>query len=291
MVPEVGEAEPVARARPRRTGSTEKGIPEVNADPSINAPGQPAPRRRGAPRLALLAGAVALLALAVGCTPRTEVTVAGSAETARGIAVSGEGSVSVRPDIALVSLGVEVTADTVAAARGQAADAMEAIQSALGDQGVEDDDIQTQAFNIYPQYSYSEGEAPRIVAFIVQNAVQVKVRNLDNTSAVLDSAIEAGGDAVRVNGISFTVENPEEFLTDARREAVEDARARAQVLADAAGVELGDPISIQESSGGFPGGFPAFERAAADGMGGATPINPGEQELTVSVTAVFSIAD
>ena len=238
---------------------------------------------------AVLAGAGAILALGVACTPTTEVTVAGNGAATQGIAVAGEGSVSVAPDIALVNLGVEVTAGTVADARSQAADAMDAMQGAMNDEGVEDKDIQTQYFNIYPQYQYADNKAPEIVGYTVSNTVQVKIRNLDSVSAVLDGAIAAGGDAVRVNGISFTIEDPEEFLADARREAVENAREHAQVLADAAGVELGDAISINESTN-YNGGlyYPAAERADA-GMGGSTPVNPGEQELRVNVTVVYGI--
>jgi len=237
----------------------------------------------------LLGAAGAILALGVACTPTTEVTVAGDGSSMQGIAVSGEGSVSVRPDIALVNLGIEVTAGTVADARGQAADAMSAMQDAMNDEGVEDQDIQTQYFNIYPQYQYSDNKAPEIVGYTVSNSVQVKVRNLDSVSAVLDGAIAAGGDAVRVNGISFTVEDPEEFLADARREAVANAREHAEVLAEAAGVELGDARSINESTSYIDGPYyPAVDRAEA-GMGGSTPVNPGEQELRVNVSVVYGI--
>lgn len=243
-------------------------------------------------RGALLVGAGAILALSVACTPKTEVTVAGGdGGTSQGIAVSGEGTVSVRPDIALVNLGIEVTAETVATARDEAADAMQAMQDAMSDEGVAEEDIQTQFFNIYPQYNYSESNGPQIIGYVVSNQVQVKVRDLDTVSAVLDSAIEAGGDAVRVNGITFTVEDPEQFLSDARREAVADARAKAEVLAEAAGVELGAAISINESTN-FGGDmyYPAAD-VRQEGMGGATPVNPGEQDLRVNVAVVFAIAE
>ena len=247
---------------------------------------------RGIRRGAILAGAGAILALGVACTPTTEVTVAGQGTATQGIAVAGEGSVSVRPDIGVLNLGVEVTAETVAAARDQAADAMDAMQNAMNDEGVADEDIQTQYFNIYPQYNYSENSAPTIIGYVVSNQVQVKVRDLDSVSAVLDAAIAAGGDAVRVNGISFTVENPEEFLADARREAVANAREHAEVLADAAGVELGAPISINESSNFNGGPYPAAEMRQDGGMGGgSTPVNPGEQELRISVSVVFGITE
>lgn len=242
-------------------------------------------------RSAIVAGAAALIVVGVACTPTTEVTVAGEGQSGmRGISVTGEGTVSVRPDIGIVNVGVEVTAPTVAEARGNAADAMSAIEDALSAEGVDEADIQTQYFNIYPQYSYSEREAPQIVAFTVSNTVTVKVRDLDNVSDVLDAVIDAGGDAVRVNGIQFTVEDPESFLSDARREAVENARARAEILAEAAGVTLGEAISINESmntSGEF---YPAMDRTAT-GAGGATPISPGEQELLVNVSVVYSIGE
>jgi len=241
-------------------------------------------------KAALVLGAGAIVALAVGCTPTTEVTVAGNAQTSQGIAVSGTGSVAVQPDIAIINMGIEVTAPTVAEAREQAADAMTALEEAVAGQGVEDADIQTRYFNIYPQYSYAEGAAPAITGFTVTNQVEVKVRNIDSASAVLDSAIIAGGNAVRVNGISFTVDDPEQFLADARRDAVENARANAEILASAAGVELGAPISINESTS-YSEPYPPYyaERSAQD-SGGATSVNPGEQELTLVVSVVFDIA-
>ncbi|MCK9487380.1 MAG: SIMPL domain-containing protein [Dehalococcoidia bacterium] len=250
------------------------------------------PSRRLSRRALLAAGAAALVAVTVACTPTTEVTVAGAAQNTQGIAVAGQGSVSVRPDIAELNLGVEVTALTVAEARGRAADAMASVQAAITGLGVAEEDIQTRYFNIYPQYSYPEREAPQITGFVVTNQSQVKVRDMDNVSAVLDAAVEAGGDAVRVNGISFTVEDPEAFLADARTQAVNNARDRAQVLADAAGVELGAPLSINEAAS-FPGPYPEFVRQAQDGGGSSasTPLNPGEQELTVSVSVVYSIQD
>lgn len=248
------------------------------------------PSVRGLRRAVAVVGAGAVLALGVACTPTTEVTVAGEGTATQGIAVTGEGRVSVAPDIAMLNLGVEITAPTVAEARDRAAEAMDGMQTAMNGQGVEDRDVQTQYFNIYPQYSYPENGVPQIVGYVVNNQVQVKVRNLDSVSAVLDAAIEAGGDAARVNGIQFTVENPQEFLADARREAVANARQHAEVLADAAGVTLGAPISINEAmnfNGPMP--YPAATGARDAMGGGSTPMNPGEQDLYVIVSVVFGI--
>jgi len=243
-------------------------------------------------RTALVVGAAAVLLLGVACTPTTQVTVAGGdGQSNFGISVTGEGRVTVAPDMGVLNLGIEVSAPTVAEARGAAADAMDAMQTAMTGLGVEARDISTQYFNIYPQYSYAEGRTPEITGFTVSNQVSVKVRNIDNVSAVLDAAIEAGGNAVRVNGISFTVENPEQHLADARRDAVENARAHAEVLATAAGVTLGAPLSINESFGGYPPYYGVPERAFDGGMGGGTPVNPGEQELSISVSVLFSISE
>jgi uncharacterized protein YggE len=240
-------------------------------------------------RIALRNAAIAAVALfalgAAACTPTTQVTVAGPAEQT-GISVTGEGTVSVRPDIARINLGVEVTAPTVAEARAGAADAMDAVQAALSANGVARDDVRTQYFNIYPQYVYPPDTGqPRITGFTVSNQVVVTVRNIDTSSDVLDAAIEAGGDAVRVNGISFTVDNPEQYLTQAREQAIANARSRAEVLANAAGVTLGTARTINESTTSFDGPYPAFERAA----GAPTPVSPGEQELRVIVSVVFNI--
>jgi uncharacterized protein YggE len=243
--------------------------------------------------LGAVGGIVAVIALlivavvAVLNEPTAEVTLSSQAQT--GISVSGSGSVAVTPDIARIEVGVEVTGDTVAEARSDAADAMDAVTDAIKDNGVDDADIRTRYFNIYPQYNYREDEPPEIVGFVVSNQVTVTVRDIDNSSAVLDAAIDAGGDAVRVNGISFTVDDPGQFLDEARAEAIDDARARAETLADAAGVSLGAVRSISESTSFVGDQRIAVPEAALDGAGGATSISPGEQELSVSVSVVFEV--
>jgi uncharacterized protein YggE len=243
--------------------------------------------------LGAIGGIVAVVALliialvAVINEPAAQVTLSGQQQT--GISVSGSGRVSVMPDIARIDVGIEVTGETVAEARGEAADAMDAVMEALKDNGIDEADIKTRFFNIYPQYSYRDEEAPEIVGFTVNNQVTVTVREIDNASEVLDAAIEAGGDAVRVNGISFTVDEPEEFLDQARADAIADARSRAETLADAAGVDLGSVRSISESTSFVGDQRFAVPEAAFDSAGGATSISPGEQELSVSVSVVFDV--
>lgn len=244
--------------------------------------------------LGAIGGIVAVVALliialvAVMNEPAAQVTLSSQAQT--GIAVSGSGTVTVTPDIARLEVGVEVTGRTVAEARDDAAAAMDAVMAALADNGVDEEDVRTRSFNIYPQYNYRDEEAPEIVGFIVSNQVTVTVRDIDNVSVVLDAAIAAGDDAVRVNGISFTVDEPDALLDEARADAMADARARAETLADAAGVELGAVRSISESTS-FIGNqrFAVPEAAFDSAAGGATSISPGEQDLSVTVSVVFEV--
>ena len=235
----------------------------------------------------LLLGGLALVAL-TACTP--DITIqAPSPQQSTGIAVTGTGYVVATPDGARINLGVSVTASTVAKARGDAAAAMQRVQDVLKQQGVADKDVQTQSFSISPQYDYSDRATPRITGYQVNNQVQVTVRKLDSASEVLDATVAAGGDAVRVNGISFEVDKPEALLAPAREDAVQDARARAEVLAKAAGATLGAARSISESTGG---GFPppiAFDKGMAASAEAPTPLNPGEQRLAVTVSIVYDL--
>ena len=232
---------------------------------------------------------VALLIVAVVAVinqPSADVTLGGSDQS--GLSVNGTGSVAVIPDVARLELGVEVTAKTVAQARSSAAEAMDEIMASLKANGVDEKDVQTRYFSIYPQYNYRNETAPEITGFAVNNQVTVTVRELDTVSDVLDDAIAAGGDFVRVNGISFTVDDPEQFLDDARKKAVENAREHAETLASAAGVSVGGVRSISESSGGYYPPEPRFSMDTA-AAGGSTAISPGEQDLTISVFVVFDI--
>ena len=241
---------------------------------------------RGFRAVALL-GLLGLASLAVACQGDTTVLVGGTGQ--EGISVTGSGTVSVTPDVAIINLGVEVSRPTVARARAEAADAMEAIRESLADNGVEDRDIATQFFNIFPQFDFREEGPPTITGFTVSNQVQIKVREIDDVSDVLDDAIAAGGDAVRVNGISFTVDEPEQHFAEARRLAMEDARTRAEELAELADVRLGDVRSVSESFGGpIPFAEARFGLDQAVG-GGPSPISPGETQISLTVFVVYEI--
>lgn len=233
-----------------------------------------------------------------------------------GIWVTGVGRETVRPDLATISLGVEARASTVAEAMTQANQAMNKIMEALRARGIPENDIQTQYFNIQPQYSYRDVEtcdpAPMppdgtskpmpeqcyrhgeqvLTGYIVTNQVSVKVRDFSILGQLIDEVAAAGGDATRVNGISFSVEDTTAAANKAREEAVKDAIAKADQFASLTGVNRGRLMYIAESGGYYP--QPYMLRGIAEGAvpakdGSVTPISSGEFEITVSVQAVFAI--
>lgn len=238
--------------------------------------------------VAALAGAVALLAFGTGCFDTTVAEEPG--EASRSISVSGTGEVRATPDIATLTLGVETRAQTVAAARADAAGAADAVIAALRAGGVAEADIRTTYFSISEVYDY-RGERPVIDGYAVSNTVTVTVRDIDATGALIDAAAAAGGDATRFSGISFGYDDPSEYARVARELAVEDARDKAGQLADLTGVTLGDPVTINETSRAAP----RVDAYAGD-AGGApeaaltvTSISPGTSGITVTVHVVWAI--
>ena len=209
-----------------------------------------------------------------------------------GIWVSGQGVVTAKADIAVLSLGVQTQAKTVADAMSQASDKMNQVMQALKGSGIADKDIMTSQFSINPIYSQIQRDPytqPLITGYNVTNMVTAKIRKLDTVGPVIDKAATAGGDATRVNGIGFQVEDTNPILKQARDLAIKDALARAQQLAAGAGVQLGKAVYISENSGYSPSPVQYSLGAAKAEVGAPTPISPGEQQMSVSVQVGFTI--
>jgi uncharacterized protein YggE len=229
---------------------------------------------------------VALTAARCGDTT-TRIENTGSAQPT-GITVSGDGKATGKPDIAQITLGVSVLANSVQDARDRAAASLDAIIAAVKKDGVAADDIQTQQLYISPEYDYSNGkQTPK--GFRVTNIVVVKLRDINKTSQVVDDAVSAGGDVTQVQGISFTIDKPADLQRQAREAAVADAKAKADTLAKAAGISVGAPISVSEVAGSAPVPLSAGAQARDAGGGVATPIEPGTLDVTVSVTVTWAI--
>ncbi len=208
----------------------------------------------------------------------------------KSIQVSGMGRVSIAPDKADLTLSVEVQAKSAEAARNQAAAAMTALIKAVKKADVADKDIQTRHMSLYP--IYTPDTANKINGYQLANQVTVTIRDIKKVSEVIDSAVSAGGNAVRVQGISFAIDNPNAALAQARDKAYADARAKAEQYAKLADVKLGRVMHINESGGQPPMPVPYAEMSAMKLGGGgadATPVQVGEQEVSVTVDVVFGI--
>ena len=172
-----------------------------------------------------------------------------------GIWVSGQGTISVAPDLAMLDFGVETRAANVSEANSQASVAMDAVIEALKARGVKDEDIQTSRFSIYPRYDYIEEEKDGIrssrevlVGYRVRNSGTVKLRDLDAVGEVIDEVVTAGGDNVRISDINFTLEDPKPKMAELREMAVRDAKAKAEHLAELSDVSVGRLIYISEGA-------------------------------------------
>jgi uncharacterized protein YggE len=222
----------------------------------------------------------------------TSTTVQNQGSENLGVSVSGSGKVTGAPDVANISLGVSVLEQTVAAARERAAASLGAMIDSMKQNGVEDKDIQTDQLSIYPEYDY-RNDTQLLRGFRVQNTVNATIRNIDRTGEIVDDAVAAGGDSTTINSISFSIDNPQKLKSEAREAAVADARARAETLAEAAGVSLGKAISITETSYSPPVYYEQIaSRGAADTAAGAlppTPIEAGELDVVVDVSVTWAI--
>ena len=237
----------------------------------------------------LAIGTLLILAL-TACDVNIASEVLSSSTTDRAIHVTGSGSVTGEPDIATLDLGVSVEKETVAEAREEAASAMTALIASLKANNVAEKDIKTENFSIYPQYDYTDNG--RILrGYRVNNTVRAKIRELATLSDVIDAAAAAGGNSIVINSIQFMIDDTTPLQTQARSLAVKDAEAKAQTLAEASGVTLGEPITITESTyfEGPPIPFATAEEAFDDAARTSTPIVAGELTVTVTVTVVYEI--
>jgi hypothetical protein len=217
-------------------------------------------------------------------TPRLQAQPAIS----RSITVVGEGKARVRPDTAQTNIGVEVVADSVQEASSQTEETMNAVMQALRDLGVPENDMQTSGYSVWVERPYGpEGPQPDAAPlYHVSNSLSVTIRDLDNIGSILDAAIEAG--ANNIFGVTFTVADPSSFQSEARQEAVENARAKAEELAQFNNVTVGELLTISEVIQG--GAVPLFSGAAAEGLGGGGgPISPGELEITVQLQVTYAL--
>ncbi|GAB4517321.1 MAG: SIMPL domain-containing protein [Roseibium sp.] len=222
----------------------------------------------------------------VGVTP----AVAQEAATAGGIiTMEGRGTVSVTPDMAVLTASVVSTGQNAAEALSENSAAIAAVIEAIKAEGIEAKDIQTRGFGIFPRYDHSKSSEgrPEITGYEVRNGVEVNVRDLARLGGLLTLVVDSGANAV--DSIRFEVSDPEEKLDEARRKAVAAARHKAGIFAAAAGVDLGAIVSISETGTSLPG--PVMMRAEGLMMAksGPVPVEAGEETIAANVTIRWAL--
>jgi uncharacterized protein YggE len=227
------------------------------------------------------------LAILTGCAAPAAAQTPVPGSTPRTITVSGNGVAYGSPDIATAQVGVQTRGEDPGQAMEDNNTRMAALIAALKGLGIADNDIQTTNFSVYAQQDYNPqtGETLETITYVVDNTVNITVRDLARLGDVLSGAVDAG--ANNVHGISFSVDNPAALEQTAREQAVNDARARAQALADLAGVTLGDVHSISEN---LSGGVPIYEARDMVAQGGsAVPVQTGQIAVNLNVTITYLI--
>lgn len=210
----------------------------------------------------------------------------------RAITVSGEGTASIAPDMAIVNLSVTRMAETAQAALAQNNEAVRSVLDALKANGVADRDIQTGDFSIFPRYSdrqptpQNTNQQPVIIGYQVTNSLTVRVRELSKLGGLIDQSVKLG---VNQGGqITFTNHEPKAAYQNARRKAVEDAMEKAKTLAEAAGVTLGLVATISETKLQPVAPAPMMRMAMAK-EADSVPVAGGETTYTVTVEMRFDI--
>ena len=212
-----------------------------------------------------------------------------SRDDPRVITVNGTGLVSGTPDVLELYLGVDTRAESAGEALEKNSELTVGVLKVLRDAGVDEKDIQTTNLSIYPAYD-DDGEV--VIAYSVSNRVVAKLRDLNTAGDIIDEATEAAGDDIIVQGLYFSIDDNSKIVEQARTEAVKRAKTQAEQLAAAAGVELGELRSIDESYTPVGPALDAREAAPSTPTttdGGSVPIQPGSEMLSVDVTLVYDI--
>jgi uncharacterized protein len=222
--------------------------------------------------------------LAVGVLSACDSHAGRVGDNPREVTVVGSGQVQGVPDTLTADVGIEFTAPDVTGAMNQTNDRQQAVINALTGAGVDRKDISTTEVSLHPQYDNAGGT---ITGYRADNSIRVKIRPVDSASHVLAVIVGAGGDATRINSVSYSIGDDSQLVKDARARAFQDAKNRAEQYAQLSGLKLGKVISISEASGGASTVAPA--PPPRSGMQAAVPLEPGQQTVSFSVTAVWQL--
>lgn len=204
--------------------------------------------------------------------------------------VQGESKITTIPDKAMINMGITVNESTVKSAQDKANGIINDVTTELGKLGVEKADIKTENYTLYPQYDYNSGSGQRIVGYNVNAMLSVSMKDFAKLNQAVDAATRVG--ANQISGISFTLsdEKRKEVENEARQQAIDDAKEKANKLAGLAGMRLGRIVNVSESPAMNKGLYPMAEMAVARdaGGGGAAPTNVEPGSTTYSYTVTLS---
>jgi uncharacterized protein YggE len=217
------------------------------------------------------------------------VTASPTGQFVEGLVVVGTGTASAEPEVAQITFGVELRGDDPAALVDEAARKIDQAIAAARELGVAEGGVRTTGYNLWVEnvYDPEKGTPTNEVVYHLSHHVQVTLRDLGQVGELLAAAVEAGANSI--SGVSFTVEDPQALVEQARQKALEDGAARAKQMAEELGIALGKPTLVMETSGGYP--------IPPEGVGGgggmvdvvAPAISPGTFSVSVNVQIVYQI--
>ena len=239
-------------------------------------------------RTALVAALIGTMTLALSGAAHAQVRRQADdpTERVRTIDVVGTGQVRGTPDVLSLTLGVGTRDKSAGTALTHNSELTSRLIGVLRDAGVDEKDIQTANLSISPVYD-DDGE--NVIGYGVSTTVDVQIRDLGKAGQIVDAAAEAAGDEIVVNSLYFSFDDNSDLVAQARAEAVKRARSQAEQLAKAAGVELGDVITMSESTSSEGPVLDAAPKAATAEDAGSVPIQPGSESLAVQVSMSFKI--
>ena len=207
------------------------------------------------------------------------------------LTISATAEVDAIPDLATANFAVLTEGRTPEGVQAENTEKINKIVAFLNDAGVEEIDIKTQNYNLFPRYKYDEGEQT-LTGYSLNQTVTVKMRDLDEVGSIVTGVVESGANTV--SSLNFSIDDPDELQQEARKQALDKAKDKAKELADVAGVKLGKVVTFNDSSVSSPPYYPQpyllEGRDAAIGIGGGGPdIQPGSTTVSATVSVTFEL--
>jgi uncharacterized protein len=234
---------------------------------------------------ALITAIAALSFPALAQTPEGEAMPI-SALPANTITVAGYGTATGSPDQAAVDVGVETFSQNVSEAFSEANTTVEAVVDALVELGIAREDIRTSNLNVYNGSRFDQATSTEERGYFVSNTVHIVVRDIEQIESVIDTALEAGANTLY--GLNFSFSDTTSLQNEARENAMNDARTRAEQYASLIGATLGDVVQVAEGAPATGIPFAETMQSADAGRGGGAFVTPGQSEISVGVTVVYS---